>query len=105
MAATGNEAGTVVIPVRVKPGAARAKVGGSYDGRYGPALVIAVIAPAVDGRATEAARQAIAKALHLRPATVSLRAGASSRDKLFAVEDAPPVLAERVRELRDGPTG
>lgn len=94
-----------MIPARVKPGAGRAKVGGRYDGRYGPALVVAVIAPAVDGRATEAARQAIAKALDLRPATVSLRAGPTSRDKLFAVEDAPPALAERVRELRDGPTG
>jgi hypothetical protein len=95
--------GPATIAVRVKPGSSRTGVGGRYDGPLGPALVIAVPAPAVDGRATEAARRALAGALQLRPRAVVLRSGAASRDKLFAVDDPPGDLAERVRALRDGP--
>jgi uncharacterized protein YggU (UPF0235/DUF167 family) len=61
--------------------------------------VVTVNAPAVDGRATEAARRALAEALGLRAATVSLRTGAASRDKLFTVDQPPADLAERVRRL------
>lgn len=68
---------------------------------HGPALVIAVTAPAVDGRATDAARRALAGALGIRPADVTLRTGASSRDKIFTVDDAPTDLADRVSRLRD----
>ena len=89
------------VAVRVKPGSSRTRVGGSYAGPYGPALVVAVNAPAVDGRATEAARRALADALGVRPAAVTLRTGATSRDKIFAVEAAPADLAERVRQLRE----
>lgn len=90
------------VAVRVRPGASRNRVGGRYEGPFGPALVVAVHAPAVDGRATEAARRALAEALGVRPAHVTLRAGATSRDKLFAVDTPPPGLVERVRALRDG---
>lgn len=90
------------VPVRVKPGASRTAVGGRYDGPFGPAVVVAVAAPAVDGRATEAARRALAQALGVRPAAVLLRTGAASRDKVFAVEGAPAELADRVVALRDG---
>ncbi|MFI0795579.1 MULTISPECIES: DUF167 domain-containing protein [Micromonospora] len=93
---------TLTVAVRVKPGAARARVGGRHDGPHGPALVIAVNAPPVDGRATEAARRALAEALGVRPAAVSLRAGSASRDKLFLVERPPPELAQALRRLRDG---
>lgn len=88
--------------MRVKPGSARTSVGGRYDGPQGAALVVAVNAPAVDGRATEAARRALASALGLRAAAVRLRSGATSRDKLFVVEDPPTDLDDRVRALRDG---
>lgn len=90
------------MAVRVKPGASRTRVGGRFDGPHGPALVIAVHDPAVDGRATEAARKALAAALGLRPAAVSLRAGAASRDKLFLVDRPGPELSELLRRLRDG---
>ncbi|GAB7047361.1 hypothetical protein JCM9534A_24870 [Catenuloplanes indicus JCM 9534] len=92
----------VSVPVRVKPGASRARVGGRHDGPHGPALVVAVNAPPVDGRATEAARRALATALGVRPASVTLRLGAASRDKVFLVADAPEALAAAVTELRDG---
>jgi uncharacterized protein YggU (UPF0235/DUF167 family) len=91
------------VLVRVKPDASREAVGGCHPGVHGPALVIAVHAPAVDGRATEAARRALAKALEVRPAAVLLHSGATSRDKVFTVDPAPDDLAERVRALRDGP--
>jgi uncharacterized protein len=92
----------LVVAVRVRPGASRTRVGGRYDGPWGPALVVAVHAPAVDGRATEAARRALAESLGVRPARLTLRAGATSRDKLFAVEAPPAGLGQRVLQLRDG---
>jgi uncharacterized protein len=92
-----------LIVVRVKPGASRARVGGCHQGPYGPALVVSVTEPAVDGRASEAARRTLAKALGLRASTVTLRTGHTSRDKLFAVADPPDDLDLRVGELRDAP--
>jgi len=95
-------AASPTVAVRVKPGSARAGIGGRADGPYGPALVIAVHPPAVEGRATEAARRALAAALGVRPAAVALRAGGSSRNKLFTVDAPAAVLDARVRRLRDG---
>lgn len=91
----------LTVAVRVKPGASRPRVGGEYHGTRGAALVIAVTEPAVDGRATEAARRALARALGVRIGEVRLRSGASSRDKLFVVADAPADLGERLRALRE----
>ncbi|MFV2101089.1 DUF167 domain-containing protein [Micromonospora sp. LOL_024] len=98
---------SLTVAVRVKPGASRARVGGRFDGPHGPALVIAVNPPAADGRATEAARRALAAALGVRPAAVSLRHGVVSRDKIFRIRPAGPDLIGRLGRLRDGaePTG
>lgn len=72
------------LKIRVKPGSARTKVGGSYgEGE----LIVAVQAPAVDGRATEAALRAVAKALGLRRQQVELIRGATSRTKTLTVPD------------------
>ena len=89
------------IAVRVKPGSSRVKVGGRHDGPHGPALVVAVTAPPVDGRATAAVLRALATALDLRASALSLHRGAASRDKIIAVTDAPPDLVDRVARLRD----
>ena len=86
--------------VRVRPGASRTAVGGGYDGPLGPALVVVVTAPAVEGRATEAALRATAAALGLRRSDLRLRAGDTSRDKLFTVTGPPADLADRLAELR-----
>lgn len=88
------------VAVRVRPGAGRTRVGGSYAGPHGPALIVAVGAPAVDGKATEAVRVALADALGVRPRDVTLRLGATSRDKVFTVAGD---VAERLATLRDGP--
>jgi uncharacterized protein YggU (UPF0235/DUF167 family) len=96
-------AAAVSVAVRVRPGAGRDGVGGRYDGPHGPALVIAVGAPAVDGKATEAVRRALAGALGVRRADVTLRLGATSRDKVFAVTGAAAgTIEQRLAMLRDG---
>lgn len=101
---TGSDHGdAVTVAVRVKPGASRTRVAGCHLGPNGPALIVAVSAPAVDGRATEAVRRALAEALRVRTSAVNLRSGARSRDKLFTVAAPPAPIAERVRALRGGP--
>lgn len=68
-------------------------------GRYGDdTLVVAVQAPAVDGRATQAALKALAKALGCRAPEVTLVSGATSRTKLVEVPDDS---SARLRELLD----
>lgn len=65
-------------------------------GRYGvAALVVAVQVPAVDGRATAAALEALAKALGCPSRDVTLVRGATSRTKVVEVPDdlAPVVTA------------
>lgn len=66
-------------------------------GRYGDdTLVVAVQAPAVNGRATKEAVKALAEALGYRPADVALVSGATSRTKVVEVPDAAQA---RVEEL------
>lgn len=64
-------------------------------GRYGDALVVAVTARAVDGKATEAALRALAEAFGVRRHEVSLIAGAASRDKVVEISGAAEDLAGR----------
>lgn len=88
------------VALRVKPGASRTHVGGSHPGPFGEAVVVAVSARPVDGAATEAAVQAIAKALAIKPRQVRVSAGHASRDKLVVISDPPEDLSERVSALR-----
>ena len=80
------------VSIRVRPGAGRTAVGGSPDG----ALVVRVAAPAVDGRATEAALAAVAAALGVRRRAVTLVTGATSRTKVVDVEGGD---TDRLRDL------
>jgi uncharacterized protein YggU (UPF0235/DUF167 family) len=82
----------VRLAIRVRPGAGRTVVGGDHDG----ALVVRVAAPAVDGRATEAALAALAEALGVRRRSVTLVTGSTSRTKVVDVEGGDPY---RVRDL------
>ena len=56
------------VAIRVVPGSTRPRVGG----RYGDALVVAVSARAVDGRATAASLAAVAAAFGVRERQVRL---------------------------------
>jgi uncharacterized protein YggU (UPF0235/DUF167 family) len=87
-----RQTGPVRLSIRVRPGAGRTAVGGSHDG----ALVVRVAAPAVDGRATEAALTAVADALGVRRRAVTLVTGATSRTKVVDIDGGD---ADRLREL------
>lgn len=88
--------GSIVrVTIRVKPGASRTIVGGDYDG----ALVVAVRARAVDGKATEAALNALAEAVGTASRDVRLVSGTTSRTKIVEV---PEEYRERIVELREG---
>ena len=80
------------ITIRVRPGASRPSVGGEHDG----ALAVRVSAPAVDGRATEAALAAVATAFGVRRRAVTLVAGATSRTKVIDVACADPARLDRL---------
>ena len=92
------------VRVRVRPGARRAAVGGRWDGPDGaePALLVAVSAPAVDGRANAAVCAALAAALGVRVRQVRIVAGLRSRDKIVEVDADDPALGRRVCALREG---
>lgn len=81
------------IVIRVRPGASRTAVGGSHDG----ALVVRVAAPAVDGRANEAALRALAKALGVRRRDVVLVNGATSRTKVIDVNGASQQIMDALQ--------
>lgn len=79
--------------VRVKPGARRAAVGG----RHGDALVVAVAAPAVEGKANEALRKALAAAFGVRRQDVVIVAGERSRNKVVDLPGTQARLDELLR--------
>lgn len=58
-------------------------------GRHGDALVVAVSAPAVDGRATRACLDAVAAAFGVNARHVVLVTGATSRTKVLDVSGRP----------------
>jgi|SRR4051794_12701270 uncharacterized protein (TIGR00251 family) len=71
----------VIVAVHVLPRSGVTAV----TGRHGDALRIRVTAPPVDGRATEAARRALADALRVSATAVELASGERSRLKRFRV--------------------
>jgi uncharacterized protein len=82
--------------IRVKPGAKREAVGGRWgDG----ALVVAVAAPAVEGKANEAVRKALAKAFGVRKQDVEVVAGERGRDKVVRLDPARAAAAEVLARL------
>ena len=94
--------------VRVRPGARKDAVGGCWAGPGGPALIVSVAAPAVDGKANEAVRRVLATALKVRRKDLTVRTGERGRDKVISASSArwtADELAARVTGLRDGPRG
>jgi len=82
----------VRVAIWVRPGAGRTRVGGRRDGD----LVVAVTAPAVDGRATEAALSAVAQAFDVRRRDVRLLSGLRSRRKVLDVTGASAQTLDRL---------
>lgn len=75
----------VVIRVHAQPGAARSRIVGIHGGTHGDALKIQVHARPVEGAANQALVRVLAEALAVRPAAVTVAAGARGREKRLAV--------------------
>jgi uncharacterized protein len=81
----------VVVHVHVLARSGRTEI----VGRHGDALKVRVTAPPVDGRATDAARVALAGALGVAPSTVTVVSGERSRLKRFQVAGLTAAEAQR----------
>ncbi|MBM7775768.1 uncharacterized protein (TIGR00251 family) [Actinokineospora baliensis] len=83
--------------VRVKPGARRESVGGRW-GEDG-ALVVAVRAGAVEGKANDAVLRALAAAFGVPRRDVVIVAGEWGRDKVVAIDPEPAGADEVLQRL------
>ncbi len=86
------------MTIRVTPGASRVSVGGAYG--EPAALIVAVHAQPVDGQANAAVVAALAAALNVRKAEISVVAGQTGRTKIIAIQtDDEIALQERISAL------
>ncbi len=87
----------VRITIRVHPGASRTRVGGwRAEPGHERVLGVWVTQRAVDGKATQAALDAVAEVLGMRRREVRLVTGARTRVKVIEVNDPPGDLTERL---------
>jgi uncharacterized protein len=91
----------VHVRVHVLPRSGRTEIVGVHD----DALKIRVAAPPVDGRATEAARLALASGMGVGSSVVSLVSGERSRLKCFEVTGIALTEAEQRLAPFLGPAG
>ena len=87
----------LVIEIRVRPNASRNKVGGTAGDP--PRLVVAVQAPAVDGKANAAVIKELAAAFGLRARDFTIVHGELSRDKRLTISNSSVQIASRYNEL------
>ncbi len=83
--------------IRVRANASNNKVGGTAGDP--PRLVVAVQAPAVDGKANSAILKELAKAFGLRSRDFTIISGETSRDKRIQVSGDSEVIKVRYKEL------
>jgi uncharacterized protein YggU (UPF0235/DUF167 family) len=93
---------TTRIGIRVRPGASRTAVGGTYGDQPDAPLVVSVAARAVDGAATEAALRALAEALGVRRRDLRLVTGLTSRVKVVEIGVEVADLERILAKLRSG---
>ena len=92
---------TFLLEIRVRPNTSRNKVGGSVGDP--PRLVVAVQAPAVDGKANQAVIKELAAAFNLRARDFTIVFGELGRDKRLLVEGEELALQTRLEELLGEP--
>ena len=85
------------IPIRVKPGASRARVGGCHGEDE---LIVAVNAAPVDGAANDAVVTALAKALGVRSRQVTIVRGHTARSKVLEIDVDDAQRAEVTERLK-----
>ena len=73
-----------LLEIRVRPNASRNKVGGTAGDP--PRLIVAVQAPAVDGKANEAVIKELATAFNLRARDFTIVFGELGRDKRILID-------------------
>ena len=93
--AEGGPADGIRVSVRVRPGASRTAVGGSYA----DALVVAVTQRPVGGAANEAVCRALAEAFGVARRSVTLVHGSSGRSKSVHLAGDRDLLAARLAQL------
>ena len=86
-----------LLEIRVRPNSSRNKVGGSVG--EPSRLVVAVQAPAVDGKANQAVIKQLAEAFDLRARDFTIVYGELGRDKRLLVEGDEKTLQARLEEL------
>ena len=86
-----------LLEIRVRPNSSRNKVGGSAGDP--PRLVVAVQAPAVDGKANVAVIKELANAFNARARDFTIVYGELGRDKRMLVNGDTEVLQARYEEL------
>ena len=90
-----------LLEIRVRPNASRNKVGGTAGDP--PRLVVAVQAPAVEGKANAAVIKELALAFNLRVRDFTIVHGELARDKRLIVDGDVIELAKRLEELSGDP--
>ena len=88
----------MLLEIRVRPNSSRNKVGGTVGDP--PRLVVAVQAPAVDGKANQAVIKELASAFGLRARDFTIVFGELGRDKRIIVEGDEAVLEAKLEELK-----
>ncbi len=91
-----------LLEIRVRPNASRNKVGGSVGSPQ--RLIVAVQAPAVDGKANAAVIKELANAFGLKARDFTIVYGELGRDKRLLVDGDEKVLQEKLNELIGDPT-
>jgi uncharacterized protein (TIGR00251 family) len=92
----------LLIEIRVRPNSSRNKVGGIVGDP--PRLVVAVQAPAVDGKANEAVIKELAKAFDCRARDFTIVFGELGRDKRLLVQGDLVALTQKYKELQQTAT-
>ncbi|HEY3242998.1 MAG TPA: DUF167 domain-containing protein [Phycisphaerae bacterium] len=90
-----EDAGGVLIPVKVVPGASRTRLMGEWDGR----LKIAVAAPPEKGGANRAVCAFLAEQLGLRRQNVRVAQGTTTPLKIIRVENTTADACRRALRL------
>lgn len=91
---------SVTFHVRVRPGAKRDHVGGTWGEQADGPLNVWVSKRAVDGAANKATIAVVAEALAVRKRQLSITAGHKSRTKTLCLEEPPADIEARLDVCR-----
>ena len=89
----------MLLEIRVRPNSSRNKVGGLIGDR----LIVAVQAPAVDGKANDAVLKELAKAFDVRTRDITIVHGELARDKRVVIDGDEKTLQEKLEILSGDP--